>query len=586
MKRHIILLGQRLLAFSVDLSLAFSFYCIISFMLSYFYYLPFSWAGLLVWALYSLISLIFFKQTLGMKLFSLSLKTLQEIEPSQLRVFIRETLFSVPCYLIMLYLYIYWGLSFIKSMLASDVIWIKLVCLTLFCFPLIWLFLIFFRKKITKIKVVKEVYNFSLKNRISLIGLYIIILFVGLGSRIVNTNRTNNYALFSKDNLYATPRPTVHSVAKYTEYLAKNKNDINDYIFSLYEKYDHVILCERFHHECTQWDMIYNIVSDSRFSNIGTVFTEIGDNEANDDFESFFSTIYDNDTIVEKKLAELLVNSQDYWTIWNRTNRFDFLKKIYHLRQTTNPKVNVFFANIDWAKHPEISVSSYDSIMASNIIQDVKKRNIKKSLIIMNYHHAFLSDDTEPHCGNYLQNAYPGKTANVWVNNISANYLSDRFVPPVQHGKWDVAFEQMPQSAFAFNFKGSPFGKDRFDLSPFISPLGRKKYEDIFTGMIYYLPIREHIFKIGYPYMLEGENENIFLERVKIMDKENYDLIKKYDAPALKRLGGGTVLNTDETYFQLNLIENKFIFSIFALGVFLLLITLLHTLIVQIKFKK
>ena len=45
----------------------------------------------------------------------------------------------------------------------------------------------------------------------------------------------------------------------------------------LFDKYDHVILCERHHQEMTQDDMIFDLITDKRFvDKVGVVFTEIG----------------------------------------------------------------------------------------------------------------------------------------------------------------------------------------------------------------------------------------------------------------------------------------------------------------------
>ncbi len=63
-------------------------------------------------------------------------------------------------------------------------------------------------------------------------------------------------------------KPSIHSI--------RHRQDINDYVMGLFEKYDYVVLCERHHQDMTQYDMIYDLVTDSRFvDNVGVVFKEI-----------------------------------------------------------------------------------------------------------------------------------------------------------------------------------------------------------------------------------------------------------------------------------------------------------------------
>jgi len=54
-------------------------------------------------------------------------------------------------------------------------------------------------------------------------------------------------------------------IAPYVDFLKKQRQKPADYVMGLFEKYDLVILCERFHPETTQYDFIYDLVSDKRF---------------------------------------------------------------------------------------------------------------------------------------------------------------------------------------------------------------------------------------------------------------------------------------------------------------------------------
>lgn len=103
-----------------------------------------------------------------------------------------------------------------------------------------------------------------------------IIILSGCLARLANTVSTNDKAFLVESPWKTVPRPTASSVSKYVDYLKNNRQDINDYVMGLFEKYDHVVLCERHHQDMTQYDMIYDLLTDSRFvDNVGVVFTEI-----------------------------------------------------------------------------------------------------------------------------------------------------------------------------------------------------------------------------------------------------------------------------------------------------------------------
>ena len=60
-------------------------------------------------------------------------------------------------------------------------------------------------------------------------------------------------------------------------FIEQNNSSPVDYIMDLFEKYDIVVIGERSHMEMTQYDLIYQIVSDPRFiAKVGHVFTEVG----------------------------------------------------------------------------------------------------------------------------------------------------------------------------------------------------------------------------------------------------------------------------------------------------------------------
>jgi hypothetical protein len=370
--------------------------------------------------------------------------------------------------------------------------------------------------------------------------------------------------------LYATPRPSANSVREYTDFLKNNRQDINDYLITLFDQYDHVILCERAHREMTQYDMIYNLVTDPRFvDKVGHVFTEIGNVDSRDAFKAFLDKEYINESAVDSCLSSFLVENQSIHLLWPNTNWFEFLKKIYYYNNSHEKNVEILFADINWIDKKDIDFR--DSIMADNIINTIKSDSIKKSLIIMNYRHAYL---TPGNCGFFVDRSFPGKVANVMVNTGKAYLpgilMGKEMMIPINNGKWDVAFEQIPDSAFAFDLKSSPFGKDRFDhfVLPW-NPISSFKYEDMFTGFIFYNDLNNHTMSIGYPHILDTEN----LHRLRLREQAMKEYSLDYWIESLK--DGEQRQKGTDFYFEFNLIENKAIICVFILGAFLFMISLL-----------
>ena len=313
---------------------------------------------------------------------------------------------------------------------------------------------------------------------------------------------------FGLDN-FQTSYINPHTTHKYVDFLQKHRQNTLDYIFNLYDQYDHVILCERLHPEYTQWDLIYSIVSDPRFAQKEIqMFTEYGRTDAQERFKQFLSKDYANDTILEKELAHFNVYNSATWVLWINTNWFDFLKKYYYLQKEKNLKLWFTDGRIPWdqihTSEDYRSSQNYhrDSLMAANIIERIDKDSIGKSFIIMNSRHALTKGSQN--CGYYVAQHYKGKVANVLLN--SSQYLPYTFF--VQDGIWDCAFNQIPDSTFAFNFKDSPFGTSRLDLWSGLL-VARGTCEDFFTGFIFYLPIERHFKAVGYPYEWDYEMDEL-----------------------------------------------------------------------------
>ena len=244
---------------------------------------------------------------------------------------------------------------------------------------------------------------------------------------------------------------------------------------------------------------------------------------------------------VERKVIEILRNFPIWPSGWNNNNIFDYLCKIYHFNQSlaVDKKVKIYFSDVPWqweGKTKEnydlfwrTEIPNRDKIMAHQIISkfhEILKSDSKRkrALVIMNTRHAYKVGDRNT--GAFLFKEFPGKVANVTLNKAATDFSSgpkrdydsrhSQF--PTQDGKWDAAFWLLGNSSLGFNFKGSPFAKDPFDLH---SRYAKFKYEDVFTGMIFYQPLGKHMIANNIPGYYDDEFKQTVLKRAKLKGDEN-----------------------------------------------------------------
>lgn len=557
--------GEKFKKLSIDFTSVFFLFHIIRFFVSYFCFIPFLPDFLIFWLLYNIVSFEVWQQTLGSSFFNAKLVDQSHGSSFRIRIILRELFTSLPGILLILFYFIHFLPLFLRG-LSIDMLETRVILSGVLTIIVILSLITVFRVRILKVKMTKDTITErtnSLKyTRRRVVIIYsILLLFAGV-SRYFHTSFTNDvekvrssYAklplkLDLKNNIfdlwdwicYTVPRPTTQSVQDYTHYLNANKKDINDYIFSLFDKYDHVILCERLHSEITQYDLIYNLVTDSRFvEKIGNVFTEVGNVESRGAYKKLTDTDFPNDTVFQQALSSFMMENQTYHLLWSNLNWFNFLEKMYRFNHDKEKKIQILFTDRANWKYNNKNYNR-DSLMANNIITTIKKDSLKKSLTIMNYRHAYLKGNSN--CGYLISEEFPGKVANVLINTVGWDMC------PLQSGKWDVAFEQMPEDAYAFDLKNSPFGKDRFDHYFYLSPLSRLQYEDMFTGIIYYKPLYLHYISYGFPYMLQPDNVKTLKERaLKLGEEFNEDLY---------HVGNGYIRSLRFLYFVTNLIDNIF----------------------------
>lgn len=495
---------RRLLAFVIDAHIIVFLFQIIALLLSPFYFLPLFPGIWFVWIMYYVVSYTTVRKTLGESFCNAKIVANNGRVPVGIKIILRETFTSFP------------------ALIAWTLCWNRLAAPRSIAIFVVLFLMICLRRKMFGISLVKcEQEAIAAKRPFykTSAGIFLMIILGGVLARAVNTVCTNDKTFLVESPLKAVPRPTASSVSKYVDYLKNNRQDINDYVMGLFEKYDYVILCERHHQDMTQYDMIYDLVTDRRFvDKVGVMFTEIGCAESRDAYRTLVETTFPNDTLLEKSLASFLMENQTVHLLWPNTNWFTFLKRMYNFNHDREKKVEIMFADRNWIDRTELA--QRDSVMADNIIRTIESDSLKKSLIIMNYRHAFFTPGC---CGEYIQRRFPGKVANVMINNVKLDFLSlalgkEIARPDLRHGEWDVAFEQMPTDAFAFDLKDSPFGNDNFDY--FALPWAMEngmQYQDMFNGFIYYKALADHRASVGFNHLFDPENIAKLQERERLL---------------------------------------------------------------------
>ena len=285
-------------------------------------------------------------------------------------------------------------------------------------------------------------------------------------------------------------------INKYVDFIENNNTSAKDYVLDLFEENDLVILCERYHSENTQYELIMDIISDPRFvENVGNVFFETGMRNLNPELNDFVHSENLSENEVGEKLISLHRRS-DYFPLWEMYNFYYQNKGIYTINQSLpeGEKINVFpvdiAVNLDSLTVGHLEdfwnndIDHRDKLMAEYIIdkfEQIKntKAERKKGLVIMNYRHAYnknfqaSNEEMIYNVGAFLFEKYPNTTANVLINSVI-----------IQDGKWDAAFKVANIEDSGFDFKNSPFGKDHFDMWSYTEHDDR--YQDIFTGFVYY----------------------------------------------------------------------------------------------------
>lgn len=479
-------------------------------------------------ALYSTIMLSVQRQTIGKMLMRI-IVTSESDDPVNLKYILLREVFGK------------WGTTIVMPMMLGLFLvgnnWLPTIFDILIMFPIALLCIIYFM--FTKHMWYEHLAGLTVKRDLSSqktkIGLYGLIFATILG---VGTSLTE---YLTKDRLpcHMSAYQDIRSTKPYVKFLNEQKTTPVDYVLGLFDKYDVVVLCERSHPEMTQWDFIFDVISDPRFiSKNGHVFTEYGQVGMQEYLNKFMLTDNLNGTEVNEHAIHIMRNMA-VSPFWPNYNWYKYLTRLYFLNQKLPPEKRVQHhftdAEVDWSSiktHKDYVAYENkflvrDEIMAKTIIKEMSrlsKSSVKpqKSLVIMNYRHAMdltdrLPDVKRSNTYEFLKDSFGDRAANVLINDRILR------IAPIASGLWDDAFEKIGNKPVGFNFQGSPFGASYFDLFPFdllLLPLrndisvptinGSLRYRDVFTGFVYTHPLKDQYFQHNPPGFYKAfENESL-----------------------------------------------------------------------------
>lgn len=578
-------------AFIIDASIVFSLSLLLNFLLIQYLYLEILKVFLLLLFVYSTVSYIWKGQTPAKYLLRLKLQTNDGNKISLIRILKREFCFKYLLGFIIPF--------FILYLLGYDDFYFNML-LIIACFIVFTLFFWLFFKRTWWDALARTKFARTNTAKKNILYAYLILLLFWTCSffliRYINNQKQDsdlNFLGFNNPEKYEYPHNA--RVDKYVNFLSKPHLSPKDYIFDLFKKNDIVILCERFHPEITQWDFIYDIVSDKRFiDSVGNIFTEYGSQDKQSMVDTFLTTKYSNNTLLEKSAVKLMHYIGTIHPFWNNSSFFFFLKKLNLLNNTLpdSLKIHEYFTNeTSWdfvnnkKQYDSITNMDYDSVMAAIVINRYhyikKHESRKKCLVITNYSHAFNIKHSHNEAA-YIYRALPKTTANILINTVAMKYPIEIFWLPIQNGSWDKAFSLIGNKPLGFDFKGSPFGKVEFELNQQF-PLGRKykyPYQDVFTGFVFYNPMEAFREQDSYPYIMDGF-EKEFARRYKIVHGDTTYVKAMIDD--YKYLGKNPSKNKTFFFSFSNCIELLFFLIIIILA---FLISTYHVIVISLKKSK
>jgi hypothetical protein len=355
-------------------------------------------------------------------------------------------------------------------------------------------------------------------------------------------------------------------LTKYITFIKGTEVPPKTYILNLFNDHDIVILCERYHAEVKQYELITDIIKDQRFiDKVGNICIEIGSVNYADSLNNYLKYSRD-DTIQSVVKLKQIQRDINFNPIWSNLTYHILLKTVYTLNRKLelSKRINLYpcdayydwYSISSWEDRKRFVYVKRDSVMAVNMIkrfEQIKIEKRKKLLVILNEYHSFINPewrdkDGFTSTGQYLAKRYGTQImANVLINTIGESQQSPETL--IQDGYWDAAFDLAGNPSIGFNFSNSPFGNDHFDYV--ISTNDKLIYRDMFTGMAFFSPIKDHLQVDGVPGIVDSTFKSELVRRW-MMWNPNY----------LKEKGIETIVNNynipkTETYDSIKAFKKR-----------------------------
>jgi len=461
--------------------------------------------------LYYLISYLWKRQTIGQKVFGVRISHANGSEATIGQILLREVLKVIFCIGIPR-LILEMGLrQIVFNCLLSIIVLASYVFILLLTGCIVGRHLWELCSRTTKIRC-ERTFKFNLHTFIAITTTGVCSCFVLMLHNNIGNQAFNSICGF-KVPFKLLQHPVNKSVEPYRQCMIEKGIPPKDYVLSLFEKYDIVVLEESIHDECRPWNLIYDIVSDDYFTqNVGTIFTEYGVARDQADIDTMLRTHYADDVSLSKAVvASTNIRSGGYCF-------YNFLKRVNRLNAALpdSLKISVRPEEIGYGKYFTTLDFTVDSMYQQFIMLDSLRAQItidwyhktgKKCLVITNTRHAYIySAEAQKRSpqnfkkqfeGNQMQYVYdslPGKVANIhYFDN------NDIICPNVMGGKWEAAFRSLNYEPVGFDLNGTVFGNDYFDIYNMLF-YQASKYQDVFTGIVFYTPAGECFYRYPVPY--------------------------------------------------------------------------------------
>ena len=331
--------------------------------------------------------------------------------------------------------------------------------------------------------------------------------------------------------------PGVHTfkLEEYTEFLQTQNTSPKDYVFSLFEHSDIVILGERDHRDTTQYVLFLDIISDSRFiEDIGHVYTEVGVVNMTPEANRFIKGNYSTEDEFREAFRDYY-RYEDFNPLWEKYNRYQFLKGLYDINSCLpeSKKITLGLTDMefswkgmtpkkyrDFSNDMNQSWSHRDSIMAYNFMNLYEKqepvKGKRKALLITSKPHAENSrlffnikgvSNEFRRVGSYIKEVYEDNCKIVAMNFYRADNYMGLPVGLSAFGLWDAAFELTGNNPVGFDLKDNIFGLTTSDCVSFL------KWEDLFDGYIFYIPFYDFVLVMGVPYVVDRKFSKELIHR-------------------------------------------------------------------------